>query len=234
MSASTRRALLVAAGSGSVLLTGAADAAWADAGAVVRKRRVYVLVTDGCRPDEITRAVTPTLHALRGGGLWYPTARSLPVMETIPNHVMMMSGVRPRRSGVPANAIYDRAARAVRTLDRPGDLRADTVLQALRRAGRTSATVLSKDYLFGIFGTRATYRWEPRPLNPVTGHAPDLATMDAALAMVRSADPDLMFVNLGDIDRFGTPTSAARWTCRCCARPPWPRPTGRSPGSSRC
>ena len=38
-----------------------------------------------------------------------PNARSLPVMETIPNHVMMMTGVRPDRSGVPANAIFDRA-----------------------------------------------------------------------------------------------------------------------------
>jgi predicted AlkP superfamily pyrophosphatase or phosphodiesterase len=29
----------------------------------------------------------------------------MPVMETIPNHVMMMTGVRPDRSGVPAHAV---------------------------------------------------------------------------------------------------------------------------------
>ena len=37
-------------------------------------------------------------------------------------------------------------------------------------------TVLSKEYPHGIFGTRATYRWEPQPIIPVSGHAPDIAT----------------------------------------------------------
>ena len=38
---------------------------------------------------------------------------------------------------------------------------------------------------------------------PITGHAPDAFTMQAALAMLDDYDPHLMFVNLGDIDRFG-------------------------------
>jgi len=70
-------------------------------------------------------------------------------METIPNHTMMMTGVRPDRIQVPANAIYDRAAGAVRTLDRPDDLRFPTVLERLRRIGLTTGTVLSNDYLYG-------------------------------------------------------------------------------------
>jgi hypothetical protein len=165
--------------------------------------RVYVLVVDGCRPEEITPVLTPRLHALKTGGTWYAAARSLPVMETIPNHVMMMTGVRPDRSGVPANSIYDRAEGVVRDLDRPTDLRFPTLLERLNASGRTTGSVLSKKYLFGIFGTRATYRWEPFPLLPVTGHAPDAATMDALLAMVDGPDPDFVFANLGDIDRVG-------------------------------
>jgi hypothetical protein len=116
---------------------------------------------------------------------------------------MMMTGVRPDRSGVPANSIYDRAEAVVRDLDRPDDLRFPTLLDRLREAGRTTGSVLSKKYLFGIFGTRATHRWEPFPLLPVTGHAPDAATMDALLAMVDGPDPDFVFANLGDIDRVG-------------------------------
>ena len=38
---------------------------------------------------------------------------------------------------------------------------------------------------------------------PVSGHAPDVFTMDATLDMVEEMDPNLVFVNLGDIDRFG-------------------------------
>ncbi len=63
-------------------------------------------------PDEITPTLTRRLAELRTGGLNYPRATSLPVMETIPNHVMMMTGLRPDRTGVPANSIYDRAAAA--------------------------------------------------------------------------------------------------------------------------
>lgn len=171
--------------------------------AVPPKRRVYVVVVDGCRPDEIGSGLMPRLRALRDGGMSYPYARSMPIMETLPNHVMMMTGVRPDRSGVPANAVYDRRESVVRDLDRASDLHYPTVLERLQRKGLSTATVLSKEYLFGIFGTRASYRWEPEPVIPVSGHAPDVFTMDAATAMVERFDPDLVFVNLGDCDRVG-------------------------------
>ncbi len=200
-----RRTLLRAGGAvgavGAATLVSAALGA--PAYAARGRRRAYVLVVDGCRPGEITPELTPTLAGLRQQGFDYPRAQSLPVMETIPNHVMMMTGVRPDRTGVPANSVYDRARGEVRTLDRPADLRFPTVISRLNRAGFTTGTVLSKEYLYGIFGGRATYRWEPQPVIPVSGHAPDVATMDAALDMVEGMDPNLVFINLGDIDRFG-------------------------------
>lgn len=200
----TRRTVLrtSAAGGASVALSGVAGAPWAATGTPT-KRRVYVLVIDGCRPDEIDPVLTPRLYELRRTGRSYPQARSMPVTETLPNHAMMMTGVRPDRNGVPANSVYDRAAGAVRDLDRPDDLTYPTVLQALRRSGLTTGTVLSKAYLYGLFGERATYRWEPEPLLPVTEHALDAFTHSALVSMVREADPQLVFANFGDIDRFG-------------------------------
>ncbi|WP_028278464.1 alkaline phosphatase family protein [Arthrobacter sp. H5] len=207
MSDSTRRQFLrvTAAGSAAVVLSGAPGAAWArkPAPAAAGRTRAYVLVVDGCKPGEITAALTPRLAQLRAEGTTFPTARSLPVMETIPNHVMMMTGARPDRTGVPANKIFDRAEAVQRDLDRPSDLRFITLLEQLNGTGRTTGTVLSKEYLYGIFGERATYRWEPAPIVPVSGHAPDAATMDALIAMVDSADPDFVFANLGDVDRMG-------------------------------
>lgn len=199
----SRRTILTAGAAG-LVFSAAPGAVLEPASAAPRpRRRAYVLVVDGCRPDELDGDLTPRLAALRAGGLRFPRARSLPVMETTPNHVMMMTGLRPDRNGVPANSIYDRDLDAVRDLDRPTDLRAFTLLQRLRRRGYRTGTVLSKEYLYGIFGKRASYRWEPRPTLPVTGHAPDSFTMDAALTMLEELDPHLMFVNLGDIDRFG-------------------------------
>ncbi len=145
-----------------------------------------------------------------------------------------MTGVRPDRSGVPANAVYDRAEQVVRD-PRPAGRPAlpDRPPAAATGTGYTTGTVLSKEYLYGIFGTRATYRWEPEPVLPVTGHAPDAFTMDAAIAMVEQFDPNLVFVNLGDCDRVGhgdltgTTLQAARH--RGAGR----RRTHRSAGSCR-
>ena len=202
-----RRALIGGAGAGLVFSAalGAGPAARAAGAAPARRtrKRAYVLVIDGCRPEEIDEGLTPNLRRLRSGGLRFGRASSLPVMETIPNHTMMMSGMRPRRTGVPANAVYDRDLGEVRTLDQPTDLRVPTLLDRMDARGFRTGSVLSKEYLYGIFGTRATYRWEPMPIIPVSGHAPDQFTMQAALDMVEQMDPHLVFVNLGDIDRFG-------------------------------
>ena len=102
-----RRTLLKAA-AGSVVLSAAPGVAFGAAG---NGRRVYVVVLDGLRPDEAGPALTPHLVSLQQEGTYFPRARSLPIMETIPNHVMMMTGARPDRTGVPANsaAVLDRA-----------------------------------------------------------------------------------------------------------------------------
>lgn len=199
--AASRRTVLKVAGATGATLAFSSAPGWSRASAAAGRRRAYVLVVDGCRPGEVDRM--PTLRALRDAGTWYPAARSLPVMETIPNHVMMMTGVRPVRSGVPANRIYDRTEAALRDCDRPTDIVVPTIIEQLNATGRTTGTVLSKPYLYNVFGTRATHRWEPFPVVPVSEHAPDAATTDAAIRMVSRLDPDLVLVNLGDVDRFG-------------------------------
>ncbi len=198
---SRRRFLRVATGtSAAVVLSTLAPTAFA---AVRPRVRVYVLVVDGLRPDEITPAITPTLYRLREEGTTFPAARSLPVTETLPNHAMMITGMRPDRTGVPANSVYDPDLGKVRTLDAAEDLRAPTLLERLRERGLITASVLSKEYLYGIVGERATVRWEPFPVIPISDHAPDFATVTALMATVSKTDPDFVFTNLGDVDRLG-------------------------------
>lgn len=195
----TRRTFLGGT-AGAVALTALA-AATARAAADLR---VYVLVVDGCRPDEATGAYLPTVRSLAALGTSFAAARAIPVAETIPNHVAMMSGVYPQRSGVPANSIYDRATGEVRDLGLATDLGTSTVLERLpAELGLATASVLSKDYLFGVFGERATFRWTPEPMLPITDHAPDVFTMDALVRTIDDHDPALVFANLGDVDRFG-------------------------------
>lgn len=166
-------------------------------------RRAYVVVLDGCKPGEIDSGLMPTTKALRDAGRWYPRASSLPVMETIPNHTMMMTGLRPDRNGVPANSVWDPAEGVVRDLDRSADLAVPSLLKRLRDQGLVTGSVLSKEYLYGIFEGQASHQWKPFPVIPISGHAPDLTTMQAAISMIEKHDPHLVFINLGDIDRVG-------------------------------
>lgn len=52
---------------------------------------MYVLVVDGCRPDEAVGAYLPTVRWLAARGTSFAAARSITVAETIPNHVAMSS-----------------------------------------------------------------------------------------------------------------------------------------------
>ncbi|HHX86161.1 MAG TPA: alkaline phosphatase family protein [Actinomycetales bacterium] len=165
---------------------------------------VYVIVTDGMRPDELNPVQAPTLHRWAAEGTRYSQASSIMIAETLPNHAAMVTGVLPARNGVPSNSIWDHAVGDERTLDRPDDLRAPTVLDRIRtEAGLTTASVLSKDYLHGLFGGRASVQWAPFPLVPITDHSLDWFTIEALKQTVTDHSPRFTFVNLGDMDRFG-------------------------------
>ncbi|MPZ79948.1 MAG: alkaline phosphatase family protein [Actinophytocola sp.] len=200
MTGTLSRRTLLGGAAGAVALTAFASSAARAATGL----RVYVLVVDGCRPDEAAGAYLPTLRSLAAQGTSFAAARSITVAETIPNHVAMMTGVYPNRSGVPANSVWDPALGEVRDLGLPTDLRTSTLLERLpAELGLATAGVLSKDYLYGVFGERASHRWTPEPMLPITNHAPDVFTMGAVLDAIDDHDPALLFANLGDVDRFG-------------------------------
>ena len=117
------------------------------------RRRAYVLVVDGCRPDEIDEGLTPNLQALRDGGLRFPRASSMPVMETIPNHVMMMTGVRPDRVRRPGQLdLRPRPRRGARHGPAERHQGPHRHRAAQPAPGYRTGTVLSKEYLYGVFG----------------------------------------------------------------------------------
>ncbi|WP_072687308.1 alkaline phosphatase family protein [Rhodococcus marinonascens] len=204
----TRRDLLIGgtALAGGVALAGLAGPGTAGAAAstVRPDLDVHVLVVDGMRPDELDPSLTPTLTGLAADGTFYPNASSIMIAETLPNHAAMMTGVLPYRNGVPCNSIYDPEAGETRDLDRASDLRAATMLDRVRtELGLTTASVLSKHYLHGLFGDRASVVWDPFPLLPGTEHAPDNFTTGALIQIVGEHSPRLTFTNLGDVDRVG-------------------------------
>lgn len=176
--------------------------------------KVVVLVVDGLHPSEVDAINSPNLNELRESGTWYEESRANLVAETIPNHVSMMTGSYGQRSGIPVNKWWSRDAddEPGADMEDPALLRAKTMFTAIdeRCPELRTAGILSKTYLHGIFSgdrnddgqTDADYLWDPQPVVPGSGHAPDPFTMEIALDEVPN-EPDLLFVSLGDVDRSG-------------------------------
>lgn len=176
--------------------------------------KVVVLVVDGLHPSEVNPGDAPNMSSLKEEGTWYEESRSIFVAETIPNHVAMMTGSYGQRSGIPVNKWWSRDPEdeAGADMEDPALLKADTLFTAIdeRCPALRTAAILSKTYLHGIFsGDRdgdgspdADYLWDPQPVVPGSGHAPDPFTTDIVLDEIPN-HPDLLFVNLGDVDRSG-------------------------------
>lgn len=201
-----------------------ADVATTAAAEGARGLRVYVLVVDGLRPQEIG-PLTPNIDRLRQEGTWYEQARSVFPAETLPNHAAMMTGVRPQRNGIVANQIARLPVSPKEYMQYPQFLTADTLTTRLERGFRgdiSTATVMSKEYLYGVFmgehegdgdplpQREADFHWDPRTAFPFyvddpSDHALDPATMDAFLGWLERepALPHFAMVNLGDVDRAG-------------------------------
>ena len=97
--------------------------------------RVYVIVLDGLKPDEVN-TLMPTLNSLRAQGTWYEQARAVFPAETIPNHAAMMTGVLPTRSGIVGNQYWHPNEGSVERwyMEEPDLLEADTLLTRIENS----------------------------------------------------------------------------------------------------
>jgi len=194
------------------------------------KLTVVVAVVDSLMPHEITVA-TPNLDALKAGGTFYEESRAVFAAETIPNHVAMMTGVNPARSGIPMNEFIDDFSAPGTDVDLslPEKLTANTLFTWVQKRCRdipvnpdirTGAT-LSKKYLYEIFlGDAANAEranddpdvfnvppdsyWNPQD-DPAYISVESEHTPDAptmAQALTQLPEVDFLFINLGDVDRL--------------------------------
>ena len=115
--------------------------------------RVYVVVLDGLKPNEVG-PLTPNLAELKDQGTWYEQARAVFPAETLPNHAAMMTGFPPQQSGIVGNDFWAPNVGGVEKyrMQYPNLLGADTLTTRLENSCTiSSASVLSKGYLFGLF-----------------------------------------------------------------------------------
>ena len=195
------------------------------------RTRVVLLALDGLRPDELTPLQMPFLSGLAAGGSLYTEGRAVFVPETIPNHVSMVTGAYPDRTGIVANTFPDVGGDpdddevpvdepeptfgAVEAGD-PALLQADSLFTLVERQcpQLVTAAVTSKDYLYTVMDHDRTGDGEVDADDnfanvddpffvPGLGLTLDERTAPQAVAVAQQLDPDLLFVNLGSVDRIG-------------------------------
>jgi ectonucleotide pyrophosphatase/phosphodiesterase family member 5 len=209
VAALSRRTFLQGTAAGGLALAWTAGGVWArPAAAADGPVRVYQVVVDGLRPDEVGRM--PTLARLAAEGTYYPQARAHMVAETTTNHLSMLTGLYPDRHGMPGNSV---PRLAPRVSDDRRYVKADSILTIARRQAPElrTATIGSKTYVAELAKHDRTGDGEqdasrtntPVTAVPVVDAALDEETGTEAWLISRELDPDLLFLNLGMVDRAG-------------------------------
>lgn len=196
-----------------------------------KKLTVVVAVVDSLMPQEIT-ATTPNLNTLKAEGTFYNESRAIFSAETIPNHVAMMTGVNPARSGIATNNFIDfidPLNPVERDLSLPEELTANTLftwidlqcrVKGINPAIKTGAT-MSKKYMFEVFAGDAfdpvRANRNPKVFNAIPDTHWDPTTSPAYIgpgfeytpdaptmrqALTQLPGADFFFVSIGDVDRF--------------------------------
>lgn len=157
------------------------------------KLRVYVVVVDSLRDDEVGPQ-TPSLLALREDAVVYEGARAILPAVTLANHVSMMTGVLPNKHGMISNAYFDGTDDV--SMGDPALMDVDHLFTRFQneRPDVQTAAVLSWLPIFHVFKDEGTgcepgkqcaadFHWEPSPADPSpSDSARDIVTMEAFLA----------------------------------------------------
>lgn len=164
----------------------------ASAQAATRPARPHVLIVsiDGCRPDCMLRADTPTLRGLMNAGSFSMWATTTDVAITTPSHVSMMTGVTPERHGISFNGDPPPEARIL----------VPTLFDRAKGGGYSTALVSGKrKFDLFTFTKHVDFAWITT--EPVTKSESEVASQ--AIAIVRDHRPDVMLLHFPTADVTG-------------------------------
>lgn len=210
----------------------------AEAEASLLRPRVYIILIDGLSAEFLSPQLTPLLWELIYGGkeraTFYPQAQAVMPTVTRVNHVSLLTGAYPAAHGITGNYYWDRGAQPVGSvlnrvglpLDRAELIEVETLFTVLERekGEMVSAAVFGNWTLTDLFRAGGSqlgpdHLWGDREfgheaVDSHAGFAADERTMDEVLWTISQKDPQLLFVNLPDVDRlshlFGPDSHEAR------------------------
>jgi predicted AlkP superfamily pyrophosphatase or phosphodiesterase len=147
---------------------------------------VLIITIDGMRPDGLEQADTPTLDNLRAKGAYSPNAQTVNPSFTLPSHVSMLNGAVPQKHGI----VEALPCIGCRLTIGP------TLFSEAHDAGYSTGMVFGKEKL--------NYLNLPGSVDKHFGiDAHDLEVKDAAVEIIETGMPNVLFVHFPDTDRVG-------------------------------
>jgi phosphonoacetate hydrolase len=171
-------------------------------------RKILIITVDGCGPDYLRAAHTPTIDRLGAAGVFTTGLGVMPSVTNV-NNVSIVTGVPPSRHGITGNYWLDRATGKSAYMESADSIMAPTVLQQAGALGLSTALLTSKRKLQRLLSTGAdfslaaeapTAAWAAR-LGPGPGiYSPDvnLWLFRALRLVLRERDPDVAYCSTTD------------------------------------
>ena len=153
---------------------------------------VLVVSIDGLRPDAIATFNAPTLRRLTVEGSYTLAASTITPSKTLPSHTSMLTGLDPESHGV----LWNNVATAKKDL-----IDKRTVFGLARAHGYRTAAFYSKAK-FQPLQQPGTLDYSQAP-GGWFGRWNSARTVGDVETYLTTADPNLLFVHLGDVDRAG-------------------------------
>ncbi len=159
--------------------------------AVRHVSRVLLVSVDGLRPDVLLRGQAPVMRGLMARGAYSMWARTTAVAVTLPSHVSMLTGLTPPHHGIVWNSDMP--------LAHPVYPSRPTLMKLAHLAGHTTAMASGKPKFHALA--------EPGTCDlcyvPADSTMPDAVVADTAVAWIRRAAPQVLFVHLPGVDTAG-------------------------------
>jgi predicted AlkP superfamily pyrophosphatase or phosphodiesterase len=158
---------------------------------------VVVISIDGCRPDVLLRADTPTIHEMMARGSFTFYAETTDLAVTLPSHTSMMTGVVPTTHGIDFN------------VDPPDDQltypRVPTLFDIAHANGMVTALVSTKSK-FRVLNRPGSV--DAAAISTESSSSDDMLTAKNGAEIIDALKPNAMLVHLGNNDKVG---HAAGW-----------------------
>lgn len=173
--------------------------------------KTLLVVIDGCAPEYLTRKTAPDLFSMTDSCGFAKRVKCAVPSVTNVNHACILSGCFPEDTKVVGNYYYDRETRKEGFIEERGFMKAETIFQAYRKAGKKTALLTVKGKVLGVYGEGVDIGISVQNPNkelldhlglemPPKVQSPESTQwiMKAMLACIEKEDPDFVYCTTND------------------------------------